>query len=90
MYRYNIDSFDWDGILFHAKLSQLWDSDRRGRIPFPNGKRQFVIENERTGGFRRFRFEWEEWEEEGLYWRFTSEDGIVLRLFVDGEWANDV
>jgi len=32
-------------------------------------------------------FQCEEWEEEGLYWRFTSEDGIPLRVFVDGEWA---
>jgi len=83
MYRYDIELFDWDGNLFHARLSDLWDSDRRGRIPFPNGKRQFVVENNRTGGFRRFRFEWEEVVDGGLYWKFKSEDGIPLTIFVE-------
>lgn len=83
MYRYDIDSFYWNGTLLHAKLSQLWESDRRSKIPFPNGKRQFVIENERTGGFRRFRYQWEEMREEGMIWIFKSEDDIRVEILVN-------
>lgn len=79
LYRYDIDSFDWDGILFHAKQSELWDIDNQSSIPFPNGKQQFIVENRRSGGFRRFRFD----RKDGDYLQFKSEDGIPLRVYID-------
>jgi hypothetical protein len=63
MYEYNIQDFTWnkEKNTFYGTAWDLIPNDPyEGTDPFPNGKEQFTIRNERTYGFRRFRFESEE------------------------------
>jgi hypothetical protein len=86
--RYDILSFRWDkeARTFTTDAWDLYDCDNEYSYPFPSDKKQFVIVNKKTGGFRRFRFVKEikyvydipELEESfpAVDWLFESEDGI--------------
>ena len=59
MYEYNIQDFTWskkDNAFYGTAWDLIPNEPYEGTDPFPNGKEQFVIRNERTYGFRRFRF----------------------------------
>ena len=59
MYEYNIQDFAWnkEKNTFYGTAWDLIPNDPyEGHEPFPNGKEQFVIRNDKTYGFRRFRF----------------------------------
>jgi hypothetical protein len=51
--------FNWVKELntFFGYYEFLWEKSRQYTYPFPSGRKQFVIENEKTGGFRRFRLQ---------------------------------
>lgn len=63
MYEYNIQDFIWNKEK-NAFYGTAWDlipnDPYQGHEPFPNGKEQFSIRNDKTYGFRRFRFVGEE------------------------------
>ena len=99
-YRYHIRQFNWnkDANTFYAEAPYLECVMPGGDIhpeAFPNMKKQFYIDNPKTGGFRRFRFVKEEMmysndeNEMGveLYqftqWVFESEDGIKCKIAID-------
>ena len=87
-YTYDIWAFRWnkESNTLSASAWQLFSLNHPDlQEPFPTQKEQFIIKNNETGGFRRFRFQQEkryELEiEEGCYaelidWVFESEDGI--------------
>lgn len=53
---YSIKDFDWStkAQLLSADASSLWALEDY-QFPFPNGRKQFFVTNNRTKGFRRFR-----------------------------------
>jgi len=60
-YTYSVNQFRWvmNNNAFYASATDLTCILNDGSIhphPFPNNKSQFFIQNEKTGGFRRFRF----------------------------------
>jgi hypothetical protein len=84
--QYLISQFDWDKSTqtFSALESTLYPVFPANyyKIPFPNSKRQFIITNPKTGGFRRFRF-WKEIlnkKEHSCIYRFKSEDSIICNI----------
>jgi len=64
----------WD--LFPAEEPYYQDA-------FLNGKKQFVIKNYKTKGFRRFIFQSETTDPFGTYYVYTSEDGIRCVINLD-------
>lgn len=91
-YRYHIRQFNWnkDTNCFYAEACFLECVMPGGDIhpeAFPNQKQQFYIDNPKTGGFRRFRFEREIKGDIGGFsyteWLFKSEDGIECRISID-------
>jgi hypothetical protein len=100
-YRYEIEDFNWnkETNTFYADawnlMCQLPDGSIHPEV-FPNGKKEFYIHNNSTGGFRRFRFLKESTEKftpmdsDGNYfefelssWLFESEDGIKCSICVE-------
>jgi hypothetical protein len=71
-FEYKITSFTWhpeiNTLIGNAK--ELWYEGYY--YPFPNGKKQFFIKNNKTQGFRRFRYSHE--VDTDIF--FSSEDGI--------------
>lgn len=97
-YRYDVSQFVWDKKQneFFAEACFLECVMPDGTIhpeAFPNMKKQFFIDNSKTGGFRRFRFVNEEaietidGENGQMYlytqWVFESEDGIKCKIAID-------
>ena len=91
-YHYNIEQFNWNKSIntFYAEAAHLVCMMGDGSIhpeAFPNQKGQFFIDNTKTGGFRRFRFQRELkggiGNEEFTEWIFESEDGIECRIAID-------
>lgn len=99
-YRYHIGNFYWNKEL-NTFFSEAWNLscfNTDGSIhpeSFPNGKKEFFIDNPNTGGFRRFRFVKEEssffhqvdetgngFDYECTDWVFESEDGIKCSILV--------
>jgi hypothetical protein len=92
---YSITQFNWNGKYrtFFANSHELIPSEGDYKVSFPNGKKQFMIKNYETGGFRRFRYEGEvqiftdeDYLPNGeIAWEFKSEDGIscFITLFPD-------
>lgn len=82
--RYNIHHFVWDkdSNHFHGHADKLWDTDNYYKYPFPNGKKQFFIDNPNTGGFRRFRFSHEVILNDITLLYFKSEDGINAEILI--------
>jgi len=87
---YDINDFSWsrDDNSFYADAAFLSPIYGDYHCAFPNGKKQFYIENSGTGHFRRFTFvsEFErinmgdgDFEPHSL-WEFISEDGIFCRI----------
>lgn len=94
IYKYNINHCGWNPPTntFYADAWDLYANNRDGSMnpnPFPNGKKEFIIENPKTGGFRRFRFVKEHHLSFGiddytqLNWLFESEDGIKCYIGVE-------
>ena len=91
-FRYDIEQFAWvkDRNTFYADAWNLYAlGDFVGIESFPNEKQQFIIQNFKTEGFRRFRFAAEivyiyEYAPSLNYtaWVFTSEDGIRCEICV--------
>lgn len=94
-YSYSIHQFRWnkENNALYAAANDLACRMPDGSIhphTFPNHKSQFFIVNEKTGGFRRFRFIREaiyaiEYDTE-LYmaeWIFESEDNIKCHIHIE-------
>lgn len=94
---YDIHQFYWnkEANTFTADAWDLMATLPDGTIhpeSFPNGKRQFIIKNYATEGFRRFEFVSEEksfyqFESTGdvyecIDWVFKSEDGILCSICI--------
>lgn len=74
---YDIRDFKWvkEENTFYGDGWDLYPSEEPYYIEaFPNGKKQFVIKNYKTDGFRRFTFKEEATDPFGTYYVFTSED----------------
>ena len=91
-YRYHIRQFVWnnDTNSFYGQAPFLECVMPDGNIhpeAFPNMKKQFIIDNPKTGGFRRFRFVKEVTANIGemqfTEWLFESEDKIECRIAID-------
>ena len=91
-YRYHIRQFVWnkDTNSFYAEAPHLESIMPDGNIhpeAFPNQKREFFIDNPKTGGFRRFRYVRDIVgnidEQTFTEWLFQSEDGIECRISID-------
>ena len=100
-YRYDIGNFYWskEANTFFTEGWNLHCFNQDGSIhpeAFPNGKKEFYIDNPKTGGFRRFRFVEELTEtlspidSDGstfdftiTSWIFESEDGIKCSVLVE-------
>jgi hypothetical protein len=91
-YRYHIRQFVWnkDTNSFYAEAPHLESVMPDGNIhpeAFPNQKKQFFIDNPKTGGFRRFRYVRDIvgniGEQTFTEWLFQSEDGIECRISID-------
>jgi hypothetical protein len=91
-YRYHIKQFNWnkDTNCFYAEAPHLECVLPGGEFhpeAFPNMKKQFIIDNPKTGGFRRFRFVKDIvgniGEQSFTEWLFESEDGIECRIAID-------
>lgn len=96
-YRYHIRQFVWnkDTNSFYAEAPFLEAVMPDGNFhpeAFPNMKGEFIIDNPKTGGFRRFRFLKEETESfvdeidnefQFTQWIFESEDGIKCKIGID-------
>lgn len=83
---YDIKQFHWDSSIntFHGEAPHLVGLLPDGTFhneAFPSGKKQFIIKNFKTDGFRRFHF----MEELNGYYLFKSEDGIRCEICVDPE-----
>ena len=81
---YPIQFFTWvkEENTFYGHSHELWHPDYA--YNFPNDKKQFYIVNQKTGGFRRFRFVKEvESTETWVEYLFESEDGIKCMVLVD-------
>ena len=93
-YTYDIRDFYWskERNTLSASAWQLFSLSHPDlQEPFPSDKQQFIIKNNKTGGFRRFRFQREKrYEldvEEGccaelIEYVFESEDGIKCVIIV--------
>ena len=94
-YKYSISQFRWnkENNCFYASAAYLWDENRPECVDaFPNQKKNFIIQNPKTNGFRRFSFlkEYDEKreveyasytiEQIDTIWEFISEDGIKCRI----------
>ena len=96
---YDINDFNWVKELntFFGYYEFLWEKSGQYNCPFPNGRKQFFIENEKTGGFRRFRLvsenvetQWYEYTDgsgevelgEFRSLLFSSEDGIECKIYL--------
>ena len=97
--KYDIRDFNWVKELntFFAYNKCLWEMSGEYKCPFPTGRKQFFIENTKTGGFCRFRLESEnvetqwceytddsgkgEWAEFNSL-LFSSEDGILCKIYL--------
>ena len=94
-YKYSISQFRWnkENNCFYASAAYLWDENRPECVDtFPNQKKNFIIQNPKTNGFRRFSFvkEYDEKreveytsytiEQTDTIWEFQSEDGIKCRI----------
>lgn len=91
-YRYHIRQFVWnkDTNSFYADapfLECVLPDGNYHPEAFPNMKGQFIIDNPKTGGFRRFRFVKDIvgniGEQSFTEWLFESEDGIECRIAID-------
>ncbi len=91
-YRYHIRQFVWnkDTNSFYAQapfLECVMPDGNYHPEAFPNMKGQFIIDNPKTGGFRRFRFVKEVTANIGemqfTEWLFESEDKIECRIAID-------
>ena len=91
-YRYHIRQFVWnkDTNSFYGQAPFLECVMPDGNIHpevFPNMKKQFIIDNPKTGGFRRFKFVKEITSNIGemqfTEWLFESEDKIECRIAID-------
>ena len=91
-YRYHIRQFVWNKNTnsFYADAPFLECVMPDGNFhpeAFPNMKKQFIIDNPKTGGFRRFRFVKDivgnVGEQSFTEWLFESEDGIECRIAID-------
>jgi hypothetical protein len=91
-YRYHIRQFVWnkDTNSFYGQAPFLECVMPDGNIhpeAFPNMKKQFIIDNPKTGGFRRFKFLKEITSNIGemqfTEWLFESEDKIECRIAID-------
>lgn len=91
-YHYNIEQFNWnkDTNTFYGEAPYLVCMMEDGSIhseAFPNQKTQFFIDNNRTNGFRRFRYLKDITGDIGgirfTEWLFESEDSIQCRISVD-------
>ena len=82
---YDIRDFKWvkEENTFYADGFDLYDANGDYRHPYPNGRRQFVIKNYKTDGFRRFIFKEEATDPFGAYRVYTSEDGIRCVINLD-------
>lgn len=93
-YTYDIRDFYWskERNLFSASAWQLFSTTNPDlQEPFPSQKEQFIIKNNETGGFRRFRFQKEVRYElevehgccaELIEYFFESEDEIKCIIIV--------
>lgn len=72
--KYDIKLFNWDKDTntLSAYMNDLWVDPWYWYYPFPNGGKQFFIENPKTRGFRRFRL----YKENNEMYLFKSEDDI--------------
>ena len=93
-YIYNINQINWSprNNIFYVDAWNLYARSQDGSMypePFPNRKKDFIIQNPKTGGFRRFRFVKEHHISFGideytqLNWLFESEDGIKCYIGVE-------
>jgi len=91
-YRYHIKQFNWnkDTNCFYAEAPHLECVLPGGEFhpeAFPNMKGEFIIDNPKTGGFRRFRFVKDIvgniGEQSFTEWLFESEDGIECRISIE-------
>jgi len=91
-YRYHIRQFVWnkDTNSFYADapfLECVLPDGNYHPEAFPNMKGEFIIDNPKTGGFRRFRFVKEITANiDGIQfteWLFESEDGIECRISIE-------
>jgi hypothetical protein len=91
-YRYHIRQFVWnnDTNSFYGQAPFLECVMPDGNIhpeAFPNMKKQFIIDNPKTGGFRRFKFVKEITSNIGemqfTEWLFESEDKIECRIAIN-------
>jgi hypothetical protein len=91
-YRYHIRQFVWnnDTNSFYGEAPHLESVMPDGNYhpeAFPNMKGEFIIDNPKTGGFRRFRFVKDIvgniGEQSFTEWLFESEDGIECRIAID-------
>jgi hypothetical protein len=97
-YRYDVGQFIWDKETnsFYAEAPHLECLLPDGNIhpeAFPNQKKQFFIDNWKTGGFRRFRFISEivsdvvdldnDIHYSVIIWNFESEDGIKCKISIN-------
>jgi len=91
-YRYHIRQFVWnkDTNSFYGQapfLECVMPDGNYHPEAFPNMKGQFIIDNPKTGGFRRFRYVRDIvgniGEIEFTEWLFESEDGIECRIAIN-------
>lgn len=83
---YDIRAFYWDASeqLFYAVKDDLWDiNSHYNSIPFPNDRKQFIIRNPMTDGYRRFRFVKEQTDGNGFEYLFESEDGFRCIVLIE-------
>lgn len=83
---YDIRQFSWvkKNATFYGEAPHLvgfLPDDTAHPEAFPSGKKQFIIKNYDTGGFRRFRLV----EETDLMYFFESDDGIKCNIYLGFE-----
>lgn len=88
---YDIRAFHWDASenMFYAVKDDLWDINPLSNIPFPSDRKQFIIRNPMTDGYRRFRLVKEQESDNGLEYLFESEDFIRCIVLVEA-YTNEV
>ena len=82
---YDIRDFKWvkEDNTFYGDGWDLYPAEEPYIGSFPNGKKQFVIKNYKTGNFQRFTFEREYIDPFGTEWIFVSEDGYRCQINID-------
>lgn len=82
---YDIRDFKWvkEENTFYGDGFDLYDADANYRQAFPNGRKQFVIKNYKTGNFQRFTYVKDIYDAKGTYWVFTSEDDYKCIIYID-------